>query len=215
MIREIQLKDKEQWEKLYRGYADFYKVEMNNKILQTEWNWLHDKNHEVDGLVYEVDGNIVGFAHYRRMPSPLRGQNIGFLDDLFVDPKYRGQKIGEKLINKIKEISKSKGWNLVRWITRNDNVRAKSLYDRVSEKTNWDVYELKWINPLEIVKSLNGRGVNPAVKSIPSQETKPPVVENFSFKNLIKLNRLSVVYFSFSELKVVKSKSQIFLQFVK
>ena len=143
MIREIQLKDKEQWEKLYRGYADFYKVEMNNKILQTVWNWLHDKNHEVEGLVYEVEGNIVGLAHYRRMPSPLRGQYIGFLDDLFVDPKYRGQKIGEKLINKMKEISKSKGWNLVRWITRNDNIRAKSLYDRVSEKTNWDVYELK------------------------------------------------------------------------
>ena len=143
MIREIKLKDKEQWEKLYRGYAVFYKVEMDNKILQTVWNWLHDKNHEVEGLVYEVDGNIVGFAHYRRMPSPLRGQDVGFLDDLFVDPKYRGQKIGEKLINKMKEISKSKGWNLVRWITRNDNIRAKSLYDRVSEKTNWDVYELK------------------------------------------------------------------------
>ena len=43
----------------------------------------------------------------------------------------------------IKEISKSKGWNLVRWITRDDNTRAKSLYDRVAEKTNWDVYELK------------------------------------------------------------------------
>jgi len=143
MIREIQLKDKEQWKKLYKGYADFYKVEMNNKILQTLWNWLHDNNHEVDGFVYEVDGNIVGFAHYRRMPRPLRGQDIGFLDDLFVDPEYRGQKIGEKLIYKIHEISKSKGWNLVRWITRNDNIRAKSLYDRVSEKTNWDVYELK------------------------------------------------------------------------
>ena len=43
----------------------------------------------------------------------------------------------------MKEISKSKGWNLVRLITRDDNVRAKSLYDRVSEKTNWDLYELK------------------------------------------------------------------------
>ena len=31
MIREIQSKDKEQWENLYRGYADFYKVEMNKK----------------------------------------------------------------------------------------------------------------------------------------------------------------------------------------
>ena len=61
MIREIQSKDKEQWENLYRGYADFYKVEMNAKILKTVWNWLHDKNHEVSGLVYEVDGNIVGF----------------------------------------------------------------------------------------------------------------------------------------------------------
>jgi len=39
MIREIQLKDKDQWEKLYRGYADIYNVEMNNKILQTVWNW--------------------------------------------------------------------------------------------------------------------------------------------------------------------------------
>ena len=143
MIREIQLKDKVQWEKLYKGYADFYKVEMNDKILQTIWSWLHDKNHDVEGLVYEVEDKIIGLAHYRRMPSPLRGQYIGFLDDLFVDPKYRGQKIGEKLINQMKEISISRGWNLVRWITRNDNTKAKSLYDRVSEKTTWDVYELK------------------------------------------------------------------------
>ena len=143
MIRDIQLKDKDQWEKLYKGYADFYKVEMNNNILQIVWNWLHDKNHEVNGLVYEVEGNIVGLAHYRRMPSPLRGQDIGFLDDLFVNPEHRGQRIGEKLINKIKEISNSKRWKLVRWITREDNISAKSLYDRVSEKTSWDVYELK------------------------------------------------------------------------
>ena len=143
MIREIQLKDKERWEKLYKGYADFYKVEMNDKILQTVWSWLHDKSHDVEGLVYEVEDKIIGLAHYRRMPSPLRGQYIGFLDDLFVDPKYRGQKIGEKLINQMKEISISRGWNLVRWITRNDNTKAKSLYDRVSEKTTWDVYELK------------------------------------------------------------------------
>ena len=146
MIRDIHLKDKKQWEKLYKSYADFYKVEMNDKILQIVWKWLHDKNHEVNRLVYEVDGNIVGLAHYRKMPSPLRGQDIGFLDDLFVDPEHRGQRIGEKFINKLKEISKSKRWNLVRWITREDNLGAKSLYNRVSEKTTWDVYELKLKN---------------------------------------------------------------------
>ena len=143
MIRKIQLKDKKQWEELYKGYANFYKIKMSNKILQTVWNWLFDESHEVDGLVYEIDGIIVGLIHYRKTPSPLRGKYIGFLDDLFVDPKYRGRKIGEKLIIKMKEISKYKGWNLVRWITRNDNIRAKSLYDRVAEKTTWDLYELK------------------------------------------------------------------------
>ena len=116
---------------------------MNEKILNTVWNWVHDKNHEVNGLGYVIDNNLVALAHYRKMPSPLRGQYIGFLDDLYVDPNHRGKKIGEKIINKLNEISKANGWNLVRWITRENNSRAKALYDRVSEKSTWDVYELK------------------------------------------------------------------------
>ena len=142
-VREIQLKDKEQWQELYKGYANFYKVEMNNQILETVWSWLHDKNHELNGIVYEIDGNIVALAHYRRMPRPLKGKDVGFLDDLFVEPIHRGKKIGEQLLNELKKISKSKGWDLIRWITHNDNLRAKNLYDRVAEKTHWNLYELK------------------------------------------------------------------------
>ena len=78
MIREIKLEDKENWKKLYRGYAEFYKVEMNEKILNTVWNWVHDKNHEVNGLGYVIDDKLVALAHYRKMPRPLRGQYIGF-----------------------------------------------------------------------------------------------------------------------------------------
>ena len=142
-VREIKLKDKKQWQELYKGYANFYKVEMNNQILETVWSWLHDKNHELNGIVYEIDENIVALAHYRRMPRPLKGQDIGFLDDLFVEPIHRGKKIGEKLLNELKNISKSKGWNLIRWLTHDDNLRAKALYDRVAKKTSWDLYELK------------------------------------------------------------------------
>ncbi len=53
MIRPIKIEDKKDWEKLYRGYADFYKVEMNDEILATVWKWLFDQNHEVSGLVFE------------------------------------------------------------------------------------------------------------------------------------------------------------------
>jgi len=143
VIREIHSKDKKQWEKLYKGYAVFYKVEMNNQILQTVWNWLSDKNHELKGIGYEIDGKIVGLAHYRKLLSPLKGKYIGYLDDIFVDPEYRGQKIAKKLLNKIKEISKTNGWNLVRWQTDEDNFTAKKLYDKIATKTKKNVYELK------------------------------------------------------------------------
>ena len=142
MVRDIEIKDKVEWEKLYYGYADFYKVEITEEIINTVWNWLHDLKHELNGLVYEIDNHIVAIAHYRQMPSPLRGKNIGFLDDLYVHPDYRGRKIGEEIINKLKEISKEREWGLIRWITRNDNHSAKSLYDRIAKKSTWDVYEL-------------------------------------------------------------------------
>ena len=143
MIRKIRIKDKENWKKLYKEYANFYKSSINDIILDTVWSWIMDKNHEVKGIVYEIDGNIIALAHYRAMPRPLKGKYIGFLDDLYVDPAYRNQKIGRKLMNEIKVISKSEKWDLVRWITRQDNIKAKSLYDKISEKTNWDVYEMK------------------------------------------------------------------------
>ena len=143
MIRPIKIEDKKDWEKLYRSYADFYKVEMNDEILATVWKWLFDQKHEVSGLVYEEKSKVVALAHYRKMPSPLRGKYIGFLDDLFVDPEHRGKKIGEKILSELKDISEKNEWGLIRWITRNDNERAKSLYDKVSEKTTWDTYELK------------------------------------------------------------------------
>ena len=63
MIRYLEQNDKENWEKLYKGYADFYKVAMNKEILETLWSWIQDENHIVNGICYELGGRIVGIAH--------------------------------------------------------------------------------------------------------------------------------------------------------
>ena len=47
---------------------------------------------------------------FRSMPRPLKGKYIGFLDDLFVDPNFRGKKIGQKLIIALKDMAKSNDW---------------------------------------------------------------------------------------------------------
>jgi len=143
MIRELKTSDKEEWEKLFKGYANFYKTPINNEILMTVWSWLFDKNHVVNGICYEIEGKIVGIAHYRTMPRPLKGEYIGFLDDLFVNPDFRGKQIGKKLIKALKNMAKSNNWQVIRWITRSDNKKAKKLYDKIANNTGFDLYEIK------------------------------------------------------------------------
>ena len=143
MIRYLEQNDKENWEKLYIGYANFYKTSMNTEILDTLWSWIHNDNHIVNGRCYELEGKIVGIAHYRTMPRPIRGQYIGFLDDLFVEPDFRRKKIAQKLINHIKSLSKSNNWDGIRWITHSSNDNAKKSYDKIANNTGFELYELK------------------------------------------------------------------------
>jgi len=126
MIRRLQQKDKKNWAKLYNDYADFYKVPMNTGILDTLWSWIHDENHIVNGICFELEGEIVGIAHYRTMPRPIRGQ-----------------KIAQKLISHLKSLSKANNWQGVRWITHSSNEHAKKLYDKIANNTGFELYELK------------------------------------------------------------------------
>ena len=143
MIRFLEQKDREQWAKLYNGYADFYKVPMNNRILDTLWNWIHDKNHVVKGICYELEDKIIGIAHYRAEPRPIEGEYFGFIDDLFVDPDFRGKKVAKKIMSHLKSLSLENNWGGIRWITNSSNKKAKKLFDKIAFNTELELYELK------------------------------------------------------------------------
>ena len=97
----------------------------------------------VNGICFDLEGKIAGIAHYRTMPRPIKGQYMGFLDDLFVEPDYRGQKIAQKFIEHLKSLSKANNWYGIRWITHSSNKNAKKLYDKIANNTGFDLYELK------------------------------------------------------------------------
>ena len=143
MIRKLERKDKENWIKLHCGYAKFYKAPMSQEILDTLWGWIHDENHIVNAICFELEGKIVSIAHYRTMPRPIKGEYVGFLDDLYVEPDFRGQKIAQKLISHLKSLSKANNWNGIRWITHSSNENAKKLYDKIANNTGFELYELK------------------------------------------------------------------------
>lgn len=136
--------DRADWEVLYHGYAEFYQVPMNDDILETVWDWIHDDANPFFGLIARDDnGKALGLMHCRQMPSPLRGALVGFLDDLFVNPDARGQGVVEALYAALNDLGKKQGWPFVRWITADNNYRGRAVYDKLSEKTHWVTYQMK------------------------------------------------------------------------
>lgn len=141
-ITQLTPRDYAQWVKLYEGYAAFYNVALSDKGMAQTWAWLNSPRSPVTGLVARRDRSLVGLAHYRAMPSPLRGAEVGFLDDLFVAPEHRGAGIARALLDHLAHIAAERGWPVTRWITRDDNATARALYDQVAQKSDWLTYEM-------------------------------------------------------------------------
>lgn len=131
------------WRRLYEGYATFYKMPMTDEIAGTVWRWLLDPAHPLDALVARSrDGRVVGLAHFRPMPRPLTGSTAGFLDDLFVDPACRGARVADRLLEAMAAIGRERGWTLIRWLTADNNYRARGVYDRQAKRTMWITYQM-------------------------------------------------------------------------
>jgi len=135
--------DKPEWRRLYDGYAAFYKVPMNDEIADRVWGWINDPAHGVEALVARTRaGQVIGLAHFRSMPRPLNGSTAGFLDDLFVDPEFRNGGVAGQLIKSLAELARQRGWTVIRWLTADDNYRARGVYDRHAKRTMWITYQM-------------------------------------------------------------------------
>ncbi len=140
VVRDLMASDFERWRVLYAGYAEFY--EQTDQMAETTWSWLTDPGHEVQGLVAQLDGELVGLAHYRPFARPLAASVGGYLDDLYVAPQARGTGAVEALLARLREIAAERGWTVVRWITADDNHRARAKYDQLATRTMWVTYEM-------------------------------------------------------------------------
>lgn len=143
-IRPLKSSDRDDWDRLYLAYAAFYRVDQSPDMRDRVFGWLTDLAHSSEGLVAQnAEGALIGLAHFRPFASPLRAAENCFLDDLFVAPEARGSGTADALIKGVVEIARTKGWATLRWITADDNYRARTLYDKCATRTMWVTYDLK------------------------------------------------------------------------
>jgi GNAT superfamily N-acetyltransferase len=142
-VRPVAPADQRRWRELYAGYAAFYAVEQTDEMAERVWGWLHDPGHAVQGLVAVDDrGEVQGLAHYRDFVRPLRAALGGYLDDLFVVPTLRGSGAADALLDELRRLGRERGWTVIRWITAEDNYRARGKYDQHATRTDWVTYDM-------------------------------------------------------------------------
>jgi GNAT superfamily N-acetyltransferase len=97
----------------------------------------------VTGFVAANGGALAGLAHVRAFARPLSATVGGFMDDLFVAPAARGTGAADALIAAVRAHGLAQGWSVIRWITAEDNARARAVYDRMATRTAWVTYDIK------------------------------------------------------------------------
>lgn len=140
-VRFLLPADEHQWRGLFRTYREFYMLEESEDVVSRAWGWFMDPTHECKALVYESDGEILGFAHHRRFSSPYPGTSHLFLDDLFTVPAARGRGVGRALIGRLTDMAAAEGRAGVQWMTAEDNHQARALYNTLATRTAWITYD--------------------------------------------------------------------------
>lgn len=122
--------DRAAWEVLARGYKRFYRTEVPDEGYEATWQRVL-RDQELHAIGARLDGQLVGIAHYLLHPTFWLA-DVCYLQDLFVAEAARGQGAASALIERVAQAARDLGASRLYWTTKQDNARARSLYDKVA-----------------------------------------------------------------------------------
>jgi ribosomal protein S18 acetylase RimI-like enzyme len=130
-IRKIEARDEARWRVLWDGYCRFYERDISEPITRHTWERLMAFVSPVHAIVADDDSaGVVGMANYILHDNTWTLTPVCYLEDLYVDPACRAQGVGRQLIDWLVAEMKMQGWSRLYWNTRENNYRARGLYDK-------------------------------------------------------------------------------------
>jgi GNAT superfamily N-acetyltransferase len=138
-ITPLREADRSAWQPLAVGYNAFYERVLPDADYDRSWRRLMEAR-EIHGLAARLDGKVVGIAHYL-FHANIWFDEVCYLADLFVDETVRGQGAARALIEAVAAEARSRGCARFYWLTRQDNERARALYDKVARFVGFIRYD--------------------------------------------------------------------------
>ena len=149
LVRDLTLADEPRWRQLYGEYLEFYEAQKSETSIDLVWQRLTSEPPQIHSLVAELNGEVVGICHFHYQVSTWSDTTQCYLEDMYVDEAVRRQGIARTLIESVKTQAASSAATELYWITRQSNLRAQALYDKVATKTDFIRYEALLAEPTE------------------------------------------------------------------
>jgi len=142
-IRAAEARDEARWRELWDSYTRFYGREPVEDVTKHTWARILDWGSPVRAIVAQTeDDGVVGIANYLLHESTSTLTPVCYLQDLYVDPAVRAGGIGKALIDWLVEECKREGWSRLYWATKENNYRARGLYDKYTPHSGFLRYVL-------------------------------------------------------------------------
>jgi GNAT superfamily N-acetyltransferase len=147
-IRPIEPRDELRWRDLWDAYTRFYEREPSDALTVSTWRHIFDPTMPVQAIVAEdTEASVLGIANYLIHESTSALSPVCYLQDLFVDPAWRGGGVGGRLIDWLVAEMATQGWSRLYWHTKEDNYRARSLYDKYTRQSGFLRYVIESSHP--------------------------------------------------------------------
>jgi GNAT superfamily N-acetyltransferase len=131
--------------RLIRALAEYEKL--SGEVVASEAGLaqtLFGERPAAEVLLAEEGGRAVGFALFFQNYSTFLGKPGIYLEDLFVEPAFRGQGLGKQLLKAIARLAVERGCGRFEWAVLDWNEPAIGFYQSLGAKpmADWTVMRL-------------------------------------------------------------------------
>jgi GNAT superfamily N-acetyltransferase len=128
------------WLPLWKGYQQFYKVDIPEFVTLKTWARFLDPVEPMHAALAFVGEQAVGLAHSIYHRTTWTSGDDCYLQDLFVAQDARGGGIGRALIEHVYADARRRGASRVHWLTHESNHNAMQLYGRLADRSGFIHY---------------------------------------------------------------------------
>lgn len=131
--------------RLIRALAEYEKLA--GEVVASEdklSRWLFSERPAAECLLARSAGRPVGFALFFHNFSTFRGAPGLYLEDLFVEPEYRGRGIGRTLLAHLAQLALERGCERLEWAVLDWNRPAWTFYASLGARplSDWTLHRL-------------------------------------------------------------------------